>query len=189
VARRKAASTRAARLKGFEPDYAAGFWWGLVCALGYGTSPLLISLALEQEGGFDDSVAGVLVSYTAASVAVGLLVLIAGERGSISRIDRQSGLWFALSAVLVALSQLFRYLALAVAPVSVVVPIQRLSVVFRILANGAINRDHEVFDGWILLTILLAVVGAIALTVETEPLLSFLRLPLPVIAFGARPLF
>lgn len=189
VVRRRKASTAAARAKGFEPQYGPGFFWGLVCAFGYGTSPLLIALGLGKGGGFADGAAGVLVSYSAAAVVVFALVAVAGGQRYLLDLDRASGYWFVVSAVLVALSQMFRYLALAVAPVAVVVPIQRLSVVFRILFNAIINRDHEALDGWVIFSILLAVLGAVALTVDTPLLLSYLEVPGSAAEWLARPLF
>ena len=177
VAGRRKASAKAAKSKGFEPEYLPGFFWGFVCALGYGTSPLLISLGLGAGGGIADSAAGVLVSYVAATVVVLIMVIVVGGRSYMAGIDISSGKWFLISAILVAFSQLFRYLALAVAPVSVVVPIQRLSVVFRLVFNGMINRDHEVMDVWVVVSILLAVLGVIALSLDTDILLSLFHLP------------
>lgn len=188
VVRRRESTTKAALAKGFQPQYASGFFWGLVCAFGYGTSPLLISLGLGESGGFDDSVAGVLVSYAAATVVVLAMVAGAGGGSYMASLDRGSKYWFLISALLVALSQLFRYLALAIAPVAVVVPIQRLSVVFRILFNAVINRDHEVLDGWIIFSILLAVVGAVALSMDTQLLLDFLSAPDWISQWLVRPL-
>jgi uncharacterized membrane protein len=188
VLRRREAATKAARAKGFEPRYGPGFFWGLVCAFGYGTSPLLISLGLGDSGGFDDSTAGVLVSHAAAAAVVLVMVAVVGGRSYMLSLDRASGYWFLASAVLVALSQLFRYLALAVAPVAVVVPIQRLSVVFRILFNILINQDHESLDGWVIFSILLAVVGAVALSMDTALLLDFLAVPGWLAEWLGRPL-
>lgn len=172
---------------GFEPDWLPGLGWGAVCALGYGTSPLLIALGLGDGGGLADSVGGVLVSYLAATLVVLALVLAAGGPGYMAGLDRGARGWFLVSSLLVALSQLFRYLALAVAPVAVVVPIQRLSVVFRLIFNALFNREHEVFDAWIVVSILLAVLGAVFLVVDTGTLLGWLALG----RWGwlARPLF
>ena len=50
-----------------------------------------------------------------------------------------------VSGIAVGISQMFRYMALAVAPVSVVTPIQRLSLVFRIYFGARLNPHHEVF--------------------------------------------
>ena len=176
MVRRKRQSRAAAEAKGFAPDYLAGTVWGMICALGYGASPLFISLGLGEAGTLADSAAGVLVSYVAASLVVGVLVMAAGGRSYMSGLGRSSMGWFVLSAVFVALSQLFRYLALAVAPIAVVVPIQRLSVVFRLIFNAIINREHEVFDRWVVVSILIAVLGAIALVMDTQTLLGLFGL-------------
>ena len=71
---------------------------------------------------------------------------------------------------------MLRYMAFAVAPISVVVPIQRLSAVFRILFGAAINRENEVFDPFVIATILLSILGAAALVIETQFLLDWLGL-------------
>jgi uncharacterized membrane protein len=189
VVRRRRAATRSGGAKGFVPDYPAGLGWGAVCALGYGVSPVFIALGLEAaDGGLADSVAGVLVSYLAATVTVAVLVMLAGGRRYMGTLDSGSRGWFLISAVFVALSQLFRYLALAVAPVAVVVPIQRLSVVFRLIFNALLNREHEVFDAWVIGSILLAVLGAVALAGDTVSLLSLLGLPEALVRQLAAPL-
>ncbi|MGR3495971.1 EamA family transporter [Citreimonas sp.] len=185
--RRRKATTAAGRAKGFEPQYLPGTLWGMVCALGYGASPLFIALGIG-DGGLADSVAGVLVSYVAATLVVGLLVLLAGGRGYMTGLDTGSRGWFLASTVFVAFSQLFRYLALAVAPVAVVVPIQRLSVVFRMIFNALINREHEVFDAWVIVSIILAVFGAVALAGDTEIMLGWLGVPHATIAWLSAPL-
>ena len=174
MVQRKRQTTAAAREKGFDPDYPSGLLWGAVCAFGYGASPLFIALGLGDVGTLADSAAGVLVSYLAASLVVGVWVLASGGTAYMQSLDRASLGWFVLSAIFVALSQLFRYLALAVAPIAVVVPIQRLSVVFRLFFNAIINREHEVFDRWVVISILIAVLGAVALVADTPTLLAML---------------
>jgi uncharacterized membrane protein len=103
-------------------------------------------------------------------------VLAAGGRGYMAGLDRGALGWFMLSALFVALSQLFRYMALAVAPVTVVTPIQRLSVVFRLIFNAILNREHEVFDRWVVVSIILSVFGAAALAIDTPTLLGWIGL-------------
>ena len=189
LVRRRNAVSKIGGEKGFEPQYPAGLFWGAICAIGYGTSPLFIALGLGEDGGPADSAAGGLVSYLAASAVVVGLLLAAGGWKSVSPVNRSSVGWFVLSAVFVATSQIFRYLALAFAPISIVVPIQRLSVVFRLIFNGLINRDHEVFDKWVVASILLAVIGAIALTADTDMVLDALNVPDRVSAILSVPLF
>lgn len=174
---RKKATTKAAKEKQFEPKYAEGFFWGGVCALGYGISPLLIALALGPGGTIADSVAGVTVSYIVASVVVLIWVAMAGGMKYMNGIGGAATGWFLASTLFVALSQMFRYMALAVAPVSVVVPIQRLSVVFRLIFGYFINRDSEVFDKLVVFGILLSVLGAVALSIDTAVARDWLALP------------
>ena len=175
VLRRRKATTAAGKAKGFDPQYSAGLFWGAVCALGYGTSPLFIALGIG-EGGIAASVGGLLVSYTAATVVVLIIVGVLGGPSSLGPFQRETAGWFLVSAFCVALSQFFRYVALAVAPVAVVVPIQRLSVVFRLIFNAIINHEHEVFDRWVVATILISVLGAVALAADTTMLLGWLGL-------------
>jgi len=173
--RRRKAVTAAGLAKGFTPDYPAGMFWGAVCALGYGTSPLFVAIGIG-EGGIADGVGGLLVSYTAATIVVVAWISALGGRNHLSGLDRGSAGWFLLAAFFVGLSQFFRYAALAVAPVAVVVPIQRLSIVFRLLFNALLNREHEVFDRVVVVTILLSVAGAVALAGDTVRLLGWIGL-------------
>ena len=68
----------------------------------------------------------------------------------------------------------------ALAPVSVVVPIQRLSVIFRLLFNWYLNRQYERIETNIVIGIILSVFGAAALGVDTTAALDWLD-PNPVI--------
>ena len=158
----------------FEPKLAEGTLWGSVCALGYGASPLFIMKGLGPDGGIVDSLAGGLVSYFAATVIVMLLVVFAGGRGFLRVLDPDARKWFALSGIFVFLSQMFRYMALSVAPVSVVVPIQRLSVVFRVIFSWYMNREHEVFTVSALIGIAVSLLGAISLSLSTDIVLALL---------------
>lgn len=161
--RQKGEKTRS----GFEPRYAEGYFYGAVCALGYGASPLFIAWGLEG-GGVAESLAGGLVSYAASAAVIGLILLVPGQLGQVLTLERGPAGWFVVSGLFVFLSQMFRYMALAVAPVSIVVPIQRLSVVFRVLFSWLINRDHELFGFWVLFGIAISLVGAVLLTVSVD---------------------
>ena len=167
LARRKAGKKKAAQLK-FTPEYGPGFFWGAVCALGYGVSPVMITVGMGDARSIPVALAGIIVSYAAATVVVAIMVALAGGRSYMTGMGRGAIGWFLLSTVCVALSQMLRYMALAVAPVSVVVPIQRLSVLFRLVFGVLINRESEVLDGAVIIGIILAVVGAVALAIDAE---------------------
>ena len=89
-------------------------------------------------------------------------------------VDKTAAKWFAASGFIVFFSQLFRYMSLSIAPVTVVVPIQRLSPVFRVIFSWVINRDHEFFGFWVLFGIFISMLGAIMLALSTEIVANFM---------------
>jgi hypothetical protein len=68
-------------------------------------------------------------------------------------------------------------MALAIAPVSVVVPIQRLSVLFRFWFARLFNPRHEVFGGRMITATVVSLAGALSLSVSTEAVQALLLLP------------
>ena len=165
----------------FTPLYAEGYTYALLSAIGFGLSPILIGMAFEKKG-IAIGIAGGFVSYLAATVALGLTLLLPGRWSDFRSIDRTSAKWFVLSGTLTAISQMTRYMALAVAPVSVVSPIQRLSLVFRIYFGWMINPKHEVFGGRIVAGTIVSLVGAVALSVSVGDVQQVLPLPHAVAA-------
>jgi uncharacterized membrane protein len=160
----------------WRPHYAEGYLFAVLSATGYGASPILVRMALDGQGlGF--SLAGGLISYGAATIAFAAILLWPGQLRHALAVDRESAKWFTISGALVCFSQMFRYMALAVAPVSVVTPIQRLSIIFRVYFSLALNRDHEVFGGRVLLGTIVSLIGALALSVSTEFVLTYVPLP------------
>ena len=171
-----AAAVHPAERRLFEPKYAEGYFWGLMSATGYGASPILVSLGLESKG-LGASLAAGLVSYLAATAAFALILLLPGQIRHVRTLDRESAKWFITSGVFVCAAQMFRYTALAVAPVAVVAPIQRLSVLFRFWFARAFNPRHEVFGGKMVAATIVSLAGALALSVSTELVQSLLPLP------------
>ena len=153
---------------GFEPHYGEGFLWGFVSAFAYGASPLFIMKGLGSDGGLVDSIAGGLISYTSAAIIIIIIVFCLGGRMFMYGVDKTAAKWFVASGVMVFFSQLFRYMSLSVAPVTVVVPIQRLSPVFRVIFGWILNRDHEFFGFWVLFGIFISMFGAILLALSTD---------------------
>jgi uncharacterized membrane protein len=160
----------------FKANYAEGYLWGLLSAIGYGSSPILVTLGLQTKG-LSGSLAGGAVSYAAATGAAALILLWPGQLRHVLSMRPESAKWFTLSGVLVCLSQMFLYMGFAIAPVSVVAPIMRLSIVFRIYAGWLLNREHEMFGGKVIIGTLVSLVGAVALSVSTETVLRYVPLP------------
>jgi uncharacterized membrane protein len=162
--------------KKFQPNYAEGYLFALLSSTGYGVSPILVRLALEGRS-LESSLAGGLISYVAAAVAFALVLLWPGQWREVRALDRNAARWFILSGVVVSFAQMLRYMALALAPVSVVTPIQRLSLVFRLYFSRIINPDHEMFGGRILAATVVALFGALALSISAETVQALLPLP------------
>lgn len=162
--------------KVFQPNYAEGYLFALLSSTGYGISPVLVRLALENRD-LDASLGGGLISYTAATLAFALILLWPGQWKHVRSLDREAAKWFAISGVFVCFAQMLRYMALVIAPVSVVTPIQRTSLLFRLYFSHIINPQHEVFGGRIIAATVVSLLGALALSVSTELVQSVLPLP------------
>ena len=159
----------------FEPNYAEGYLFAILSAFAYGLSPVLIRSGLA---GLDMamSVVGGLISYTAAAVVVGLILLLPGQWRHVRSIEKTSVKWFSLAAVLVGMSQMFRYIALSMAPVSVVTPIQSTSALFRVLFGWILNKEYEVFGAWVMGGAVVSMLGVLSLVVSLEVVQQFLPL-------------
>ncbi|MGN6572982.1 MAG: EamA family transporter [Pseudolabrys sp.] len=160
----------------FTPAYAEGYLYAFLSAIGFGLSPILVNMAFPHKG-IAIGVAGGFVSYLAATIAIGLTLVLPGRWKDFRGIDRTSARWFVLSGILTGISQMTRYMALAVAPVSVVSPIQRLSLVFRIYFGWIINPKHEVFGGRIVAATVMSLIGAVALSVSVGDVHQLVPLP------------
>lgn len=168
----------------FIPNYAEGYFYALLSAIGFGLSPVLIRMAFEKRG-IVVGIAGGFISYLAATAVIVVLLLLPGKWRSFRSMDRNTANWFVLSGLAVCISQMFRYMALGIAPVSVVAPIQRLSLVFRIYFGWIINPKHEVFGGRVVFGTIVSLVGAVALTASTDSVVHFVALPAPLAALLA----
>jgi uncharacterized membrane protein len=162
--------------KSFNPSYAEGYFYALLSAIGFGITPVLVGMAFETKG-LAVGIAGGFVSYMAATAAVGLILLIPRQMQDFRTIDRESARWFVISGTAICFSQMLRYMALAIAPVSVVTPIQRLSLIFRIYFGAMLNPHHEVFGGRVIWGTVISLAGAVSLSLSTDSILQLLPLP------------
>jgi uncharacterized membrane protein len=160
----------------FRPRYAEGYFWALLSATGYGLSPILVRIGLEGKG-LAVSVAGNLVASLAATVVMGLFLLPPRQLAHALAVGREPAKWFTLSGVLVAISQLFLYMAMSIAPVTVVSPINRLSILFRLYFSRLLNPQHEVFGGRVVLGTIVSLAGAVVLSLSIDSVQSWLPLP------------
>ena len=86
-----------------------------------------------------------------------------GEQKEIKAIDRKSWLFLVLSGITTGLSWLCYYRALQDGPASIVVTIDKLSVLVTILFSNLILKEHLSKKAAVGLLLLLAVTGAMLL--------------------------
>ncbi|MFM2128844.1 MAG: hypothetical protein RL477_390, partial [Pseudomonadota bacterium] len=166
----------AAAKPGFTPRLAEGYLFALLSAVGFGTSPVLVKAGLASTGA-GGSLVGGFVSCIAATLVTFLLLAIPAQLAEARAMNRESAKWFTYSGVGVSFSHLFRYLALGLAPVTVVQPLQSMSLLFRMIFGYFINRDHEAFDRYVIVGILLSFLGALSLSLSDDSILRLLNLP------------
>jgi uncharacterized membrane protein len=176
VSDQKITAIDAEKPPGFAPQYAEGYTFALLSAIGYGLSPILVRVGLEGKG-LGVSLAGGLVAYIAATAVMGLVLLWPGNFRTALAVDRVSAKWFTLSGVVVFVSQMFLYMAMSIAPVTVVSPVTRLSLVFRLHFARWINPHHEVFGGPVILGTVVSLAGAVALSLSTDTVEQLIPLP------------
>jgi drug/metabolite transporter (DMT)-like permease len=164
----------------FRPHYAEGYLFALLCAAGYGVTPILVRSAIGG-GGPGTALAAGVVSYGAATVLLAIfLLLINGWRHAID-IKPEALKWFTSSGVFVCVSQMLIYMAYSLAPLSVVVPIQQLSLLFRYLFAYMLTPEHEIFGSRVIIGTVCSLVGAASISASTEFVLSLVTLPNSVV--------
>lgn len=163
----KESGTSDKAIPAFKPNYVEGYTFAILTATGHGVSPIFVALALDGLGP-GHSIAGALVSYFAAALLVLFIITVGSRWRHIRTMDGRSARWFTLGGVMVGTSQVLRYVALSLAPVSVVMPIQSTSALFRIIFAWFINREHEIFGLWVLLGVLLTIIGVTTLAMSVD---------------------
>jgi drug/metabolite transporter (DMT)-like permease len=144
------------------PRLAEGIAWGLAAAVAWGLGPVLMRAAVDANG---LGVLGGLVTYLVASVVLSIALLLPGQRASLASIDWSKGKWFLFTSVNSFSANLFRFLALAIAPVTIVAPLMRTQAIFALLLNYAINRRLESFEPRVIGGILVSMAGAVLIVI------------------------
>jgi uncharacterized membrane protein len=138
-----------------------GYIWALLNAAAFGISPILIRSALSGTNGL--GIVGALAAYSAAGAVLACTLVLPGRVGTLAAMDKRTFWWFNLGAVTVFSAQLFRFLALSIAPASIVTPLIRMSAVFTVIFAFILNRRLETFGMHVIVGIILSVLGAVAL--------------------------
>ena len=147
--------------KGRFSAEAKGILAGLGGAICWGISPIIIRMGMEDVG---SPYVGALVSYAAAAVVLLLLLVRRQHRDQLSHLSFADALVpLLIAGIFASVGQLFRYLALAFSPASVVTPLICTSAIFIIILSFLLNRRIEVFTPRVIIGIVLAVAGTFLL--------------------------
>lgn len=146
----------------FEFKLMEGYFYGFVSSICYGSSPVLVALAMETKT-WQLAVYGAFIGHAAASLVLLVVIIAFGFTAEVRNTDRKNIPDFITSGVFVFLSQGLRYIALAVAPVYIVSPIQRTSTIFRVIFSKIVNPTTELFGIWIWIGIGISLIGAVLL--------------------------
>jgi len=158
----------------FVPRMAEGYFYALMAGLGFGASPVLFAAGIGDTG---LSMLGGLISFIAATFVVGLIVFLPGQLRDLRAMNRASIPWFLVTALATFGAQVVRYLALGIAPVTVVQPIQSLSLIFRSIFGYFLSREYERLDRGVYYGLGLAFSGALVLAIGDVAVRHYLTLP------------
>jgi uncharacterized membrane protein len=162
----------------FKPRLVEGYIFAFLAAICYGASPPLVRYAIDGRG-ITGALAGCVIASAGASVATLLLMFIPGRFAEVRAVKPEAAKWFMSSGTMVYVSQIFAYMAVGLAPVTITAPIMGLANVFRIHLSRWMNPAHEVFGPKILWATAFSFLGVFALTASMD----VIPLPSAVAAF------
>jgi uncharacterized membrane protein len=171
VSRESVRAARAVQID-FTPQRLEGYAFAGLAAFCYGMTPVLVRYA-GQGLGLEATLAGGVISTVTATVVIALVLLAPGRWREMRTVNAHAAKWFLFSAVTVYISQLFYYMALALAPVTIIAPISALSNIIRIHVSRWLNPRHEVFGPEVTIATLLSFLGVVVLSLSAD------ALPLP----------
>ncbi len=161
---------------GFQPVYAEGYFYGILSVFFYGVSPVLVRLAVEGRS-MGASQAGGVIAYTAATIVTALVLFWPGALRHSMAVSGEAAKWFTWAGFSVGAAHMLRFMALAIAPVSVVAPIQRLSIIMRVMFGWLLNREHEIFSKRMYAATAISLVGALFLSIDSRWIITTLAAP------------
>jgi uncharacterized membrane protein len=164
----------------WQPNIAEGILFAMLAAIAYGSSNVIVRVGLnaaEAQSVTNISIVATMISYAAATITLALVVIATGQLKHSISTEAGAVKSFVVAGILVGFSHMFRYVAIAIAPVSVVAPLLRLGTVFRVIFSTLLNPGHEVFNARVVIVTVLSLIGAVCLSLSTELVLAIVPLP------------
>ena len=140
---------------------ARGVVFGLTAAATYGGSTFLLRWALADSG---LTLLGGFVAHGAAALVLIASLGLPGRVRGLREVDRTAAKLFFVVTAIMTLAQVLRFAALESTDAAVVAPLTETMAFFGIGFAFLLNRETEAFNPLVLLGIVLAASGAIAIT-------------------------
>jgi drug/metabolite transporter (DMT)-like permease len=137
-----------------------GYTFASLNAIVWGTTPVLIRYGV---GGTDLGLVGGLVAYLAAGLLLMPVLLSQRMRESLGSMGGSTAKWLAAATLAITVGVMFRYLALAAAPVTVVAPVMRATAFVQLPLTYLINRQIESFEPRLVASILISIIGGLVI--------------------------
>jgi len=153
----------------FSPRFAEGYFFAFLAAICYGASPALVRFASNGQG-LSAGLAGGVVAAFAATMFMGLLLLVPGRWRELRATPPDAARWFLSSGMMVYVSQIFAYMAVSIAPVTITAPIIGLANVFRLHFARWLNPKHEVFGPEVVVATAISFLGVVAISLSLDVL-------------------
>lgn len=136
---------------------------GLVATLGaalcWGISPFLVKVGLQE---VNSPVIATFISYAAAAIVAGILLIHPENREKLRRLDQKSLIPIGTGAVTTSIAHILRYTALTYSPVSLVVPlIVSINGLLVFPLSFLVNKRIEAFNLKIILGAIVIIVGVL----------------------------
>lgn len=142
-----------------EGSLTRGVFAALGAALCWSVSPVLVKIGLNEVG---SPLVATFISYTAASMVVGVLLFHPRNNEKLRRLDRTSLIPFIIAGTAGSMAQILRYSALSYSRVSLIVPLIATRSLFVFPLSFLINREIEAFNLRIIMGAI-AIVGGVLL--------------------------
>jgi len=136
--------------------------FGFGCGLAWGISPIFIKLGLSSSQA-QAPIAGAFISFTAAAATLSLSLLNPKRRNAFARLTPGAAALFFVAGLFSCSANLTRYVALGLAPASVVAPLASITPVFLLIFSFMFNRGLEIFSRPVIVGTVAVVVGTILL--------------------------
>lgn len=136
------------------------FALGLGAGVSWGVAPIFVKLGLD---GIGSPVAGAFISFVAATIILSLSLLKQQTRISISATSGRGAGFFFAAGLLSFVANFVRYIALNLAPASVVTPLASTVPVFVLIFSFIFNRKLEIFNTRVVLGAISVVIGTLFL--------------------------